>query len=66
MAKVKPPFTEADLGTINKIIRLCEETAKVCEDCEKCNLDVDPEKAKNSDQLEVARKLKQYFFPGAK
>lgn len=65
MAKAKPPLTESDLDALNKLIRSCEETEQHCAQCEACNLDVDPERQKNRDQLETARKIKATYFPTA-
>lgn len=66
MAKTKSPLTDADLPNLNRVIRECEETLRLCSQCEACNLDVGPEREKTQDQLDTARKLKAAFFPTAK
>lgn len=66
MAKQKGPLTDADLQTLNELIKQCTATAALCEKCEKCNLDVSPEAEKNAGQLDTAMKIKAQFFPNAK
>lgn len=65
MAKPSKQLTSEDLDRLNKLIRSCEETDRMCKDCEECLLDVDPEKRQNTEQLTIARKLKAKFFPTA-
>lgn len=65
MAKQKSPLSEPDLASLNTLIRDCVETDEECQRCEKCNLDVSPERTKNAEQLETARKIKAAYFPNA-
>lgn len=64
--KAKPVLGPTHLEALNKVIELCTQTHKMCEDCEACMLDVTPEREKNADQLKVAQLLKAKHFPTAK
>lgn len=65
--KVDPgPLTAEHLKYLNGVIDSCNATAKMCEKCERCMLDVKEEKDKNAEQLQVALALKKEFFPTAK
>lgn len=66
MAKQKGPLTEADLLTLNKLLQATIETEQFCKDCEACDLDVSPERQKNGEQQDIARKIKAKFFPSAR
>jgi hypothetical protein len=66
MAKPKGPMNSEHLAALDKLLKSCAETAAYCESCEACDLDVDPEKAKNAEQLAIARKIKAKFFPDAR
>jgi len=66
MAKQNGPLTPDDLAALNKLIASCEHTERECAKCDACGLDVSPERAKNSDQLETARRIKATYFPNAK
>ena len=66
MAKSRGPLTDAHLETINKLLRACAETEEYCKKCEACGLDVDPERTKNAEQMDIAKRLKAMFFPTSK
>lgn len=66
MAKSKGPLNDKHLDILNKLIQACAETERYCQDCEEAGLDVDPERRKNAEQAEIARKIKAKFFPTAK
>ena len=59
-------LTDKHLKILNDVLRMCRETEEYCADCEKCSLDVTPEKRKNEDQKRLAEKLKATFFPSAR
>lgn len=66
MPKENGPLKESDLPLLNRLIAKCEETLRECAKCEKCNLDVTPEKQKTEDQLETAKRIKATYFPTSK
>lgn len=66
MAKQRGPLNEKHLETLNKLLRSCEETEEYCKRCEQAGLDVDPEKSKNAEQRDIARRIKAMFFPTSK
>lgn len=67
MAKAKKgPLGPEHLEALNRLLDACGETAKMCGACEECHLDVTPEREKNAEQMEIARRLKAKFFPTAK
>lgn len=57
------PLTNEHLARLNHLIQACTETREYLNKCEKCGLNVEPEQHKNNQQLDVAAKLKQTFFP---
>lgn len=64
--KVNHPLTGEHLKVLDKLLLACAETEQYCQACEECNLDVTPERQKNKEQAEIARRIKAKFFPGAK
>lgn len=62
----KAPIGKAELEALNLIIRECTETESMCADCDRCGIDVSPEREKNARQLEDAKNLKRTFFPTAR
>lgn len=67
MAREKSgPLGPEHLKLLNKLIQACAETEAYCAKCESCDLDVTPERKKNSEQLRIAQKIKATFFPGEK
>lgn len=56
---------DSHLRQLNSIIQECERTHAMCTACHDAGIDVAPEMSTNSEQLEMARKLKAYFFPHA-
>lgn len=64
----RPQMPTQILGTehlqlLNAIIKECTKTHEICTACMEAGVDVAPEHAVNQEQLEMAKKLKAYFFP---
>lgn len=64
--KINHPLGPEHLKILDKVLQACAETHEYCKQCEACNLDVTPELKKNDEQMEIARRIKAKFFPGAK
>lgn len=65
-SKVNHPLGPEHLKILDKVLQACVETGEYCKQCEECNLDVSPEQKKNAEQMEIAKRIKAKFFPGAK
>lgn len=65
MAKSKrvSPLTDDHRKILDRLLAACAETDSYCQMCEECDLDVSPEREKNRDQMRVAQKIRDKFFP---
>lgn len=59
------PLGAEHLNALNEVIRECTHTADMCNACQDAGIDVEPEIQANTEQLDMAKKLKAHFFPHA-
>lgn len=57
------PLSREHLDRLNQVIEECSITAEMCAKCKDAGVDVEPEMKLNSEQLDMAIKLKRAFFP---
>lgn len=60
-----PVLSPDHLRQLNQVIEECTRTQDMCARCIDAGVDVSPEASINAEQLDMARKLKAYFFPHA-
>jgi hypothetical protein len=63
MADKNPALGAKSLEQLNKTIASCMQTRELCNKCKAAMLDVAKEQAENEEQLTIATKLKEQFFP---
>ena len=56
-------LTKRQIEELNKLLKDCAETQRMCDMCAQCQINVDKESRMNASQMETARRIKQVFLP---
>ena len=63
MSNYPNPLTDQDAAALTAVCQSCHATDQLIQDCKSCGMPMEDQEAANNAQHELAKSLKQKFFP---